>query len=205
MFASFRKKRLRRKLGPPIVVVSGLPRSGTSMMMNMLKSGGLAIVTDEQRGADDDNPKGYFELEQVKDLDKGGDAAWLADCRGKAVKVISYLLSRLPEEHYYQVIFMIRDLGEVLASQGKMIEHRGDGDTDAGDAEMIERFERHLRRVRIELRDRPNVDVLYLPYREVLNAPDEHAQSVARFLDSNPDVAAMATAVDKDLYRNRSA
>lgn len=205
MFASLRKRRLRRRLGPPIVVVSGLPRSGTSMMMNMLKSGGLDIVTDEQREADGDNPRGYFELERIKELDKGGDTTWLKDCRGKVVKVISYLLGRLPNDHFYQVIFMTRDLNEVLASQGKMIENRGEGDTDAADAALVERFERHLRGVRIDLREQANVDVIYFAYRDILNTPAALAKSVAKFLGTDLDVEAMTAAVDQNLYRNRSA
>src|SRR3954453_19540485 len=86
----------RLRYGRPIVVVSGLPRSGTSMMMQMLRAGGLELVTDAVRTPDGSNPKGYFELEAVKDLDKGAPAAWLSGARGKAVKVVSSLIPHLP-------------------------------------------------------------------------------------------------------------
>src|SRR5829696_2465105 len=107
-------RRLRR--GSPIVVVSGLPRSGTSMTMKMLEAGGLPVITDGLRTADESNPNGYYELEDVKTLSAEGDGAWLAGARGKAVKVISFLLTYLPESYDYQVIFMRRDLNEIVAS-----------------------------------------------------------------------------------------
>src|SRR3954453_23767362 len=115
----------RLRYGRPIVVVSGLPRSGTSMMMQMLRAGGLELVTDAVRIADDSNPKGYFELEAVKDLDKGAPAPWLADARGKAVKIVSSLIPYLPETSQYQVLFMTRNLDEVIASQNRMLAERG--------------------------------------------------------------------------------
>src|ERR1700730_12387191 len=110
--------RLYRRLryGAPIVVVSGTPRSGTSMAMKMLDAGGMPTLTDGIRAADESNPKGYYEFERVKELDKNGDIAWLSDARGNAVKIISFLLTFLPESFDYQVIFMDRDLDEVLAS-----------------------------------------------------------------------------------------
>ena len=111
--------------GEPIVVVSGLPRSGTSMMMKMLEAGGIPPVTDELRTADDDNPKGYYEFERVKQMDKG-DTAWVADAQGKVVKVISALLKHLPSSHNYQVIFLRRHMSEILASQRKMLIRRGE-------------------------------------------------------------------------------
>jgi hypothetical protein len=141
--------RLRR--GRPIVVVSGLPRSGTSMAMRMLEAGGLPIVTDGLRRADLANPKGYYEFEAVKGLDKQADTAWLADARGKAVKIISFLLTYLPESYDYRVVFMRRDLGEVVASQNQMLDARGeergaaDDRTSALYAQHLEQVERFLR------------------------------------------------------------
>ena len=114
----------RLRYGRPIVVVSGLPRSGTSMMMQMLQAGGLEILTDAVRTPDGSNPKGYFEFEAVKDLDKGPPPAWLTGARGKAVKIVSSLVRWLPESHDYQVIFMRRDLDEVILSQNKMLVDR---------------------------------------------------------------------------------
>ena len=125
----------RLRYGPPIVVVSGLPRSGTSMAMKMLEAGGLAVVTDNVRAADDDNPRGYYEDERVKDLARDANRAWLRDARGKAIKIISFLLKDLPPDNNYKVLFMERDLGEVLASQQKMLDHRGERLLDRGPAD----------------------------------------------------------------------
>ncbi len=119
----------RLRYGRPIVVVSGLPRSGTSMMMQMLQAGGLEILTDAVRTPDGSNPKGYFEFEAVKDLDKGPPPAWLTGARGKAVKIVSSLVRWLPESHDYQVIFMRRNLDEVILSQNKMLADRGSRQT----------------------------------------------------------------------------
>ena len=115
-------RRLRR--GRPIVVVSGLPRSGTSMAMKMIEAGGLPVVTDGLRHADASNPNGYYEFEHVKNLDKAGDLSWLAEARGKAVKIISFLITYLPEAYDYRVVFMQRDLSEVIASQNRMLDAR---------------------------------------------------------------------------------
>src|SRR5262249_33021607 len=138
-------RRLRR--GAPIVVVSGLPRSGTSMAMKMLDAGGVPTLTDGIRAADDSNPKGYFELERVKELDKNGDSAWLAGARGKAVKIISFLLTYVPESYDYQVIFMDRDIDEVLASQNKMLAARGEAAGTAPDAQIRQAYQGHLTKV----------------------------------------------------------
>src|SRR3990172_7400630 len=92
--------------GEPIVVVSGLPRSGTSMMMKMLEAGGMPILTDGERSADIDNPKGYFELERIKNLERETDKSYLRAARGKALKVISFLIKELPDDNDYRVIFM---------------------------------------------------------------------------------------------------
>src|SRR5919108_5001430 len=146
---AFIERALRRvRYGRPIIVVSGLPRSGTSMAMKMLHAGGLEVVTDGLREADDSNPKGYFELEAVKELDKDGDTAWLRDARGKAVKIISFLLTFLPDEHDYRVVFMQRDLHEVLASQNKMLLQRSERPgTPDEDAQMRQHYEKHLAKV----------------------------------------------------------
>nr|NIN51422.1 hypothetical protein [Gemmatimonadales bacterium]NIP08886.1 hypothetical protein [Gemmatimonadales bacterium]NIS63756.1 hypothetical protein [Gemmatimonadales bacterium] len=144
----------RVKKGRPIVVVSGLPRSGTSMMMQMLAAGGLEVVTDDLREADESNPLGYFELERVKDLDNESDLSWLRDARGKGIKIIAFLLRYLPQQYDYKVIFMHRDLGEILASQAKMLARRGEpAGTD--DVRMREIFEEHIREIQRLLKYRP--------------------------------------------------
>lgn len=196
---------LRRRLGPPVIVVSGLPRSGTSMMMNMLRAAGLEIVTDEVRAADVDNPKGYFEDERVKELGKKTDRSWVKQCRGRVIKVISFLLKDLPADNYYKVIFMRRDLEEVIASQNKMLVRRKEPvGTVEDDAKMIQRYRMHLRKTEFILEEEPHFDHIDVMYREALDRPGEYARRVADFLGLRLDVDKMARAVDKSLYRNRA-
>ena len=187
----------------PVVVVSGLPRSGTSLMMNMLRAGGVPIVTDEQRTADDDNPRGYFELERVKQLSKG-DVAWVDEAHGKAVKVISALLEHLPPTATYHVLFMRRRLPEVLASQRKMLERRGEPTDAIPDEQMAALFERHLEKIEAWLAEQPNFSVLYVPYHELAEQPERHVDRIVEFLGLDLDRQAMLTAVDPALYRNRA-
>ena len=194
----------RRAGGPPIVVVSGLPRSGTSMLMRMLSAGGLELVVDGIRTADDDNPNGYFELERVKDLDKPGDTSWLADVRGKGVKVISALLPHLPADYDYKVVFLRRSLPEVLASQRKMLERRGEAVDAVSDDDMTAHFTAHLRRIEAQLASRRHCDVLYVDHRRAVTEPAAVAAEVGSFVGGDLDVAAMASAVDARLYRNRA-
>ncbi len=191
----------RLRMGRPVILVSGLPRSGTSMMMRMLAAGGVPILTDGERTPDDDNPKGYFELERVKDLSQG-EARWLRSARGRAVKVVSPLLPQLPATHRYRVIFMRRELTEVLASQRRMLSHRGTDD-GADDATMLARFAEHLDKVTFQLRYRPQFQTLFLDYRAAIEDPRAAAEEVAAFLGGDLDVMAMANAVDPLLYRNR--
>jgi hypothetical protein len=188
--------------GEPIVVVSGLPRSGTSMMMKMLEAGGIPPVTDELRTADDDNPKGYYEFERVKQMDKG-DTAWVADAQGKVVKVISALLKHLPPGYHYQVIFLRRHMSEILASQRKMLIRRGEDPDKMDDAQMAMLFERHVQGVEQWLAKQPNIEVLYLHYSDVMADPLTAVNSLSRFLGRDMDVRAMAEVVDPNLYRNR--
>jgi hypothetical protein len=203
LLRALRRQYLKRKLGPPVTVVSGLPRSGTSMMMRMLDAAGLEIVTDSVRRADEDNPGGYFEYEPVKDLDKPGDKGWLAACRGKVVKIICFLLPHLPDDCCYDVIFMRRDLEEVIASQNKMLARRGETGGDTRDERMLQLYRQHLRKVELLLRDRPNFAVLDVEYRRVLAEPEPSARRVGAFLGRRLDAASMARAVDARLYRNR--
>jgi hypothetical protein len=127
-------------LGEPIIIVSGLPRSGTSMMMKMLDAAGVPIMTDAVRTADIDNPKGYYEYERVKDLEKEKDKSYIKEGRGKALKVISWLLKDLPDDNQYRIIFMRRDLNEVIASQNKMLKNRGEEGAGGDDAMMIDAY-----------------------------------------------------------------
>jgi hypothetical protein len=203
LFRNLRKRRLRKKLGPPVIVVSGLPRSGTSMMMKMLEAAGLELFVDNIRVADEDNPKGYFEYEPVKDLDKAEDRGWLKDARGKVIKIISFLLPHLVDDCYFRIIFMRRDLHEIMASQNKMLERRGElVDADGGEG-MIEVWRRHLIKVEFQLGEAENLDVLEVDYKATLDDPRAQARRVSRFLGGGHDVDAMAAVVDERLYRNR--
>lgn len=187
----------------PITVVSGLPRSGTSMMMKMLEAGGLPVLSDFERTADDDNPEGYYEFERVKALDKG-DTAWVREAEGKVVKVISALLEYLPPGHAYRVIFIHRRIEEVLASQQKMMERRGESNNKISDAEMKEIFGKHVAKTTSWLEQQPNFSVLDVNYNEMLVDPVAHVQAINLFLGGMLDESAMIAVVKPDLYRNRA-
>ena len=186
----------------PIVIVSGLPRSGTSMMMKMLEAGGIPPLTDKLRTADDDNPKGYYEFERVKQMDKG-DTGWVPQAQGKVVKVISALLKYLPSSYHYQVIFLRRHMSEILASQRKMLINRGEDPDKMDDAQMGMLFENHVRQVEKWLAQQSNIEVLYVHYSDVMADPLTAINSMSRFLGRDMDVRAMAEVVDPNLYRNR--
>lgn len=193
----------RLRFGEPIIIVSGLPRSGTSMAMKMLEATGLEIVSDGIRAADEDNPKGYYELERVKDLAKENDFSWLADAKGRAIKIISYLLKELPADHNYKVLFMRRDLSEVLASQQKMLHRRGET-SETEDERMVELYENDLWKANYLLKHQPQFDHLDVHYRQVLEEPLQAATAINEFLGGHLDVEKMAAVVDPDLYRNRA-
>jgi hypothetical protein len=193
----------RLRYGPEVVIVSGLPRSGTSMMMKMLEAGGVPIMTDGLRAADEDNPRGYFEVERVKDLEKEADKRWIRDARGKALKVISFLLKELPEDCAYRVVFMRRDLSEVVASQNKMLDNRGE-ENPIRDEKAIELYRKHLISTRVFTGMSPRFQVLEVTYRDVLSDPERLARQVNAFLGGRLDAERMAEAVDPDLYRNRA-
>lgn len=203
--SSFVENLVRRvKYGRPVVLVSGLPRSGTSMAMKMLDAGGLKLVQDGERSADIDNPKGYFEDERVKDLAEMQDKSWLKGAQGKVIKVVSSLLQYLPSDFSYKVVFLRREIDEVLASQAKMLERRGEVN-EASDEDMKKMYEQHLEKVLFQLRFRKNFETLYVRYREVLNDPKTQAEKINEFLGGSLDVDAMAAVVDPSLYRNRSS
>jgi len=185
-----------------IIIVSGLPRSGTSMMMKMLASTGFPILTDNLRSADDDNPEGYYEFERVKNL-KDGDLSWLPEARGKVVKVISYLLANLPPNFSYKIIFMQRKLEEILSSQKQMLIRRGETTEEISDEDMALLFEKHLSQIRSWLSKQPNMEVLYVNYNQVLKSPTYEAERIADFLSENLNIQAMTRIVDQNLYHQR--
>jgi hypothetical protein len=185
-----------------ITVVSGLPRSGTSMMMKMLETGGIPPLTDKIRTPDDDNPKGYYEFERVKKLPEG-DTAWLHDAAGKVVKIISQLILHLPEAHTYKVLFVQRRMHEILASQARMLQHRGEAAGSVSDEQMARFFEKHLHKVFSWMDERPYVSYLDVDYNQMLADPRPTLEQVNEFLGSTLDVDAMTAVVDPTLYRNR--
>lgn len=189
-------------LGEPLTIVSGLPRSGTSMMMKMLEAGGVPIMTDSVRTADVDNPKGYYEYERVKDLEKETDKSYVREGRGKALKVISWLLKDLPDDNRYRIVFMRRDLGEVIASQNKMLQHRGEVD-NSDDRMMVDAYMNHLASVRILARKRSNFEMLEVRYDTAVKDPAAAARLVNGFLGGKLDEGKMREVVDAELYRNR--
>lgn len=184
-----------------VTIVSGLPRSGTSMMMQMLSAGGIPILSDNVRAPDEDNPRGYYEFEAVKQVDK--DASWLDEAQGKAVKMVYRLLYSLPPDRTYRVIFMMRNLDEVIASQDVMLERHGKADGSVEDARLAEMYRRQLQEVRAWLRDHPNFSVLYVEFRDVLDEPERVVRELNAFLDGRLDVAATMRVPDQSLYRQR--
>ena len=184
-----------------IIIVSGLPRSGTSLMMQMLDHGGVAVVTDNVRTADTDNPKGYYEFEQVKAIKR--DASWLPAMRGKAIKMVSQLLYDLPGSETYRILFLERELDEVLLSQEKMLARLGR--PGASRETMKAAYRLHLERLHEWLTQRGNCSVLRVSYNNLLERPREQAERVCEFLSGLPDIEKMVQAVNPSLYRNRGA
>jgi len=186
-----------------VIVVSGLPRSGTSMMMKMLEAGGLPILTDNTRVPNDDNPQGYYEFERVKKL-PDGDTAWLDEAVGKAVKIITQLVIHLPVAYSYRVLVMRRSIPEILASQAKMLERRGETGGSVSDEQMTALFEKHLKQVYAWMDQQPNVEYMDVSYNETLSDPLPTIERIHAFLGGNLDTTAMAEVVDSSLYRNRA-
>lgn len=183
-----------------LVIVTGLPRSGTSMMMNMLEAGGIAVIADRKRQADEDNPHGYFELEQVKEIKE--DSSWLDSSTGGAVKMVSVHLYDLPPDRDYVLIFMKRNLDEVIASQRVMLARKGEMPS-AQDEEMKLLFSQHLIEIEAWLSERKNFKTLYINYEDVLKQPQETAENIQEFLGRGLNIDNMIKSVDPSLYRQR--
>jgi hypothetical protein len=184
-----------------VTVVSGLPRSGTSLMMQMLSAGGLSALTDEKRTADESNPRGYFEYEPVKRL--RADNTWLNEARGHVVKIIHLLLRELPTDGglTYRVIFMKRPLEQILASQRAMLEREGKKSVD--EAILRKVFQQQLTETESFLTSHEQFSHLPIEYHDVVNHPRESAEKIQTFLDREMDLDAMTRAVDPALYRQR--
>lgn len=187
-------------LSTVVTIVTGLPRSGTSLMMQMLEAGGLDVLDDGIRTADEDNPKGYLECERVKDL--RNDASWVAGAKGKAAKVVAPLLQYLPLEQY-RVVFMDRELNEVLRSQATMLDRAGKAGARLTDDKLKAVYQKQLAQAMRWLQAR-NLPVITIRYRDCIDSPRQTADEVNQFLGGKLDAAAMADVVDPQLYRQRS-
>jgi hypothetical protein len=184
-----------------VIVISGIPRSGTSMVMKMLAAGGIEIVTDNLRKPDIDNPEGYFEFEKVKRLKD--DFKWLAEMKGKGIKIISHLLYYLPMQLNYKIIFIRRNMEEILASQKKMFERLHKTPDDLDDSILAKKFSSHLVNIDRWINKRDNIECFYVHYNEIVQDPHRQAENIGAFLGSGVSVDNMASVVDLNLYRNR--
>ena len=185
-----------------ISIVSGLPRSGTSMVMNAIATGGIEPLIDHIRKADEDNPKGYYEFEPVKKTKD--DASWLPGAVGKVVKMVYRLLYDLPGEYRYRVVFTKRDLKEILASQNKMLDRSGNSGGAIPNEKMEALFAAELNTCEKWLAEQPHFTVLYINHRDLINNGPAQMQKINDFLGGGLDVDAMVNVVDPDLYRNRN-
>lgn len=193
-----------QKKAEPITVVSGLPRSGTSMMMQILDAGGLKPVTDNIRLADASNSKGYYEHEAVKALTKG-DYECLKHAQGKAIKVISSLLKHLPSKQLYKVVFMHRELDDVLDSQDKMLLSLNKTSNSQDNKKLKQLYLQHLTNISNWLAQQKHIEVLYVNYTEVLKEPNMQISLIANFLKIETDLKPMIKCVDKSMCHNKYA
>lgn len=184
-----------------IIIVSGLPRSGTSLLMQMLAAGGVQPLTDGTRAPDVDNPNGYFEFERVKGLP--GDTAWLDEARGKVVKVIHRLVIQLPEGRSYKVVFVERDLDEVIASQAKMLARLGKAGGGLAPERLKAIFAQEKERILASIEARADLELLRVPHAGLISDPSEQVARINTFLGGGLDVDRMAAMVDRSLYRNK--
>ena len=184
-----------------ITVVSGLPRSGTSLMMQMLTAGGVPALTDELRKSDESNPRGYFEFDPVKRI--RSDQSWLEQARGRAVKIIHLLLRDLPTDRgfEYRVLFMKRPIEEVVASQRKMLEREGKHSADP--AMLTKIYQSQLAQVEEWTKAQPCFSFLAVNHRSLIDNPLAVANEINAFLGGKMHVEQMASAVDPGLWRER--
>jgi hypothetical protein len=184
-----------------VTVVSGVPRSGTALMMQMLAAGGLPLLSDGVREPDADNPRGYFEYEAAKRTRR--DTGWVADAVGRAVKVVHALAPLLPDDHEYRVILMRRPLEQVVASQRAVLERFGGLEEGLPNAHLIEIFAAQLAEVERWAHADPNTRLLCVDYEAAIRTPERVAAEVARFLGGELDEVAMAAAVEPSLWHQR--
>lgn len=194
---------IKNNIKGTITIVSGMPRSGTSMMMQMLAAGGLDILTDNIRENDENNPKGYLEYQKVKKL--ASDNSWISEGQNKVVKIIAQLLQHLPATYQYKVIFMEREMEEIIKSQQIMLGKKSDVDRKIYPAELADTFKKQLEKTRSWIKTHPQFEVMYVSYTDVINNPTEVAENLSEFLDTDLNIQDMAKAVDPLLYRNKKS
>jgi hypothetical protein len=187
---------------PFITIVSGLPRSGTSMMMQVIEAGGIPALTDNVRTKDEDNPQGYYEFEPVKKTKE--DPSWVLGARGKVVKMVYRLLYDLPADQEYRVIFMRRNIDEVLASQKKMLQRSGKQGAAISDEKLKDLFMAELDKFDRWIAAQPNFSIIEVDYSDMVASPATQCKRINGFLGGVLDGDRAAAAVDPSLYRNRS-
>ena len=185
-----------------LTIVSGLPRSGTSMMMKMVEAGGIPVITDGKREADVDNPKGYYEFEPA--LRTKADPSWLRDAPGKCVKMVYMLLKDLPVTHYYRILFMRRNLDEVLASQKKMLDRLGKSGGDLSDEQFRELFAKEIDKCLEWMNEQPHIECLQVDYNQMISDAAPLVTQVNEFLGGDMNVPEMSAVVDPSLHRNKA-
>ncbi|MFT5121510.1 MAG: hypothetical protein ACI9TH_004279 [Kiritimatiellia bacterium] len=185
-----------------ITLVSGLPRSGTALIMQMLQAGGMPLVTDDHRNADDDNPLGYFDYEPAKRT--YDDSSWLPVAEGKAVKIKADSLSHLPTDGYtYKLIFIERDIREVVASFYGVLMRKGKKDAGVSEEKLMNDFTGILGDAGRWIAEQ-HIDVLYIKYHDIIENKIREAGRINDFLGGHLDTNTMAEAVYSKLYRQRS-
>ena len=187
------------ELKNPILIVSGLPRSGTSMIMQMLSNGGLEVYSDGNRKSDIDNPKGYYEHDAVKRI--AYDQSWLLDVKNRVVKIVSHLLFHLPARFNYKIIFVLRDIEEILSSQKKML--RNKGKFVQSNASLIIDYQNNLNMVQQWAKENHNVELIYVDYVDVISNPLQATKNINHFTGNNLNIESMINSIDKKLYRSK--
>ncbi len=187
---------------PFITIVAGLPRSGTSMMMQAIEAGGIPALTDGIREKDVDNPRGYYEFEPVKKTKT--DSSWVRQAEGKVVKMVYSLLYDLPDDHEYRVVFLQREMKEVLVSQKKMLERTGNKGANISEEKLAELFNAQLEKFYKWIADKNNFSIVLIGYQDMIKSPVEQAEKVDGLLGNILNKDGFASAVDPSLYRNRS-
>ena len=192
-----------QRVNSSITIVSGLPRSGTSLLMQMLARAGVPLQHDGVRSADLSNPRGYFEWERIKQLPK--NPALIAECEGKAVKVISSLLLSLPANYAYRILFVERRLEHVQASQAKMIEGLGTRGSGLPAAQLVRVLEMHRNYLYAWLTTREDLPVMKIDYDALITQPEAEALRVSRFLELPDEVAPMMASVVEPQLRHHTS